>query len=29
MDHFQFKGGVMHAEGVSLELLAATVGTPV
>ena len=28
MDHFQFKGGVMHAEGVSLEMLAATVGTP-
>lgn len=28
MDHFQFKDGVMHAEGVSLEALAATVGTP-
>ena len=28
MDHFQFKDGVMHAEGVSLEMLAATVGTP-
>ena len=28
MDHFQFKDGVMHAEGVSLETLAATVGTP-
>jgi diaminopimelate decarboxylase len=28
MDHFQFKDGVMHAEGISLEMLAATVGTP-
>lgn len=28
MDHFQFRDGVMHAENVSLETLAATVGTP-
>jgi diaminopimelate decarboxylase len=28
MDHFQFQNGVMHAEGVSLEMLAAKVGTP-
>jgi len=28
MDHFQFRGGVMHAEDVSLETLAAEVGTP-
>lgn len=28
MDHFQFKDGVMHAEGVSLAMLAETVGTP-
>ncbi len=28
MDHFQYRDGVMHAEGVSLEQLAATVGTP-
>jgi diaminopimelate decarboxylase len=28
MDHFQFRGGVMHAEDVSLEMLAADVGTP-
>ena len=28
MDHFEIKGGVMHAEGVSLETLAAEVGTP-
>jgi hypothetical protein len=28
MDHFQFKGGVMHAEGINLEMLAAAVGTP-
>ncbi|MFZ4688607.1 MAG: diaminopimelate decarboxylase [Polymorphobacter sp.] len=28
MDHFEIRGGVMHAEGVSLELLAEKVGTP-
>jgi diaminopimelate decarboxylase len=28
MDHFTIKGGVMHAEGVSLETLAQAVGTP-
>ena len=28
MDHFQFRDGVMHAEDISLEMLAATVGTP-
>jgi diaminopimelate decarboxylase len=28
MDHFQIKNGVMHAEDVSLEALAAAVGTP-
>jgi diaminopimelate decarboxylase len=28
MDHFEIKDGVMHAEGVSLETLAAEVGTP-
>jgi hypothetical protein len=28
MDHFQFRDGVMHAEDVSLEVLAADVGTP-
>jgi diaminopimelate decarboxylase len=28
MDHFQFREGVMHAEDVSLEVLAADVGTP-
>ncbi|WP_353218018.1 diaminopimelate decarboxylase, partial [Sandarakinorhabdus sp.] len=28
MDHFQFRGGVMHAEDVSLAQLAAEVGTP-
>ncbi|WP_439544740.1 diaminopimelate decarboxylase [Sandarakinorhabdus sp.] len=28
MDHFQFRDGVMHAEDVSLEMLAASVGTP-
>ncbi len=28
MDHFEFRDGVMHAEGVSLEALAAAVGTP-
>ena len=28
MDHFEIKDGVMHAEGVSLETLAAAVGTP-
>ncbi|MEI6486110.1 MAG: diaminopimelate decarboxylase [Sphingomonadales bacterium] len=28
MDHFQYREGVLHAEGVSLEQLAATVGTP-
>jgi diaminopimelate decarboxylase len=28
MDHFEIRDGVMHAEGVSLEALAAKVGTP-
>ncbi|PZN97126.1 MAG: diaminopimelate decarboxylase [Alphaproteobacteria bacterium] len=28
MDHFDIRDGVMHAEGVSLETLAAEVGTP-
>jgi diaminopimelate decarboxylase len=28
MDHFQFRDGVMHAEDISLETLAAAVGTP-
>jgi diaminopimelate decarboxylase len=28
MDHFEIRDGVMHAEGVSLETLAAAVGTP-
>ncbi|MEM8826960.1 MAG: diaminopimelate decarboxylase [Pseudomonadota bacterium] len=28
MDHFQYRDGVMHAEDVSLELLADAVGTP-
>ena len=28
MDHFQYKHGVYHAEGVSLEAIAAQVGTP-
>lgn len=28
MDHFDFSGGTMHAEGVSLDALADTVGTP-
>ena len=28
MDHFEIKGGTMHAEGVSLETLAQAVGTP-
>ncbi|MBK1976746.1 diaminopimelate decarboxylase [Brevundimonas diminuta] len=28
MHHFDLKGGVLHAEGVSLEALAETVGTP-
>ncbi|WP_315761499.1 diaminopimelate decarboxylase [Sphingomonas sp. Y38-1Y] len=29
MDHFQHKDGVLHVEGVSAEVIAATVGTPV
>ncbi len=28
MDHFEIRNGVMHAEGVNLEALAETVGTP-
>ena len=28
MHHFDLKDGVLHAEGVSLEALAETVGTP-
>jgi diaminopimelate decarboxylase len=28
MDHFQYQGGVMHAENVNLEALAEQVGTP-
>ena len=28
MDHFEMRGGVMHAEDVSLEVLADKVGTP-
>jgi diaminopimelate decarboxylase len=28
MDHFEIRDGVMHAEGISLELLAEKVGTP-
>ncbi len=28
MDHFEIRDGVMHAEGISLETLAAAVGTP-
>ena len=28
MDHFEIRGGVMHAEDVNLEMLAADVGTP-
>ncbi len=28
MDHFEIQNGVMHAEGVSLETLAAEIGTP-
>ena len=28
MDHFQYKNGIYHAEDVSLERLAAEVGTP-
>lgn len=28
MDHFDYRGGVMHAEDVDLEALAETVGTP-
>jgi len=29
MDHFSYKGGLLHAEGVSLEAIASSVGTPV
>lgn len=29
MDHFEFRGGVLHAEDVPLPLIAAEVGTPV
>jgi diaminopimelate decarboxylase len=29
MDHFQYKNGMMHAEGVALETIAREVGTPV
>ncbi|MFN3352758.1 MAG: diaminopimelate decarboxylase [Brevundimonas sp.] len=28
MDHFEYRGGVLHAEDVSLETIAAEVGTP-
>ncbi len=28
MDHFQLKGGVLHAEDVALPVIAAAVGTP-
>lgn len=28
MDHFNYKGGVLYAENVSIPELAATVGTP-
>ena len=28
MDHFEIRDGVMHAEDISLETLAAKVGTP-
>lgn len=29
MDHFEFRGGVLHAEGVALPAIAEAVGTPV
>jgi diaminopimelate decarboxylase len=28
MNHFDYRGGILHAEGVALDRLAATVGTP-
>ncbi|MDA9795952.1 diaminopimelate decarboxylase, partial [Paracoccaceae bacterium] len=28
MDHFQYKNGILHGEGVSLAEIAAQVGTP-
>lgn len=28
MNHFEIRDGVMHAEGVSLEAIAAEIGTP-
>ena len=28
MDHFQYQGGILHAEGVAIPEIAATVGTP-
>src|SRR5580700_10302006 len=28
MHHFDYRGGVLHAEGVALDLIAAAVGTP-
>jgi diaminopimelate decarboxylase len=28
MDHFLYKGGILHAEGVAIPEIAAAVGTP-